>query len=65
MIEIKDKKDCCGCYACYNICPKQCITMKMDKEGFWYPNIDKNRCIDCNLCENVCPIINKPKNFLY
>ena len=61
MIEIKDKEDCCGCYACYNICPKQCITMKIDNEGFWYPNIDKNECINCNLCEKVCPIINPVK----
>lgn len=61
MVEIKIKKDCCGCYACYNICPKQCITMKMDNEGFMYPNIDKNKCINCNLCEKVCPIINPSK----
>lgn len=61
MIEIKDKEDCCGCYACYNICPKQCITMKIDDEGFWYPDIDKNKCINCNLCEKVCPIINPVK----
>lgn len=58
MIEIKNKKDCCGCYACYNICPKECITMESDNEGFWYPKIDKNKCINCNLCEKVCPIIN-------
>lgn len=61
MIEIKNKEDCCGCYACYNICPKQCITMKIDDEGFWYPDIDKNKCINCNLCEKVCPIINPVK----
>lgn len=61
MIEIKSKEDCCGCYACYNICPKQCITMKTDNEGFWYPKIDKNKCINCNLCEKVCPIINPVK----
>lgn len=65
MIEIKTKKDCCGCYACYNICPKECITMESDNEGFWYPNIDKNKCINCNLCEKVCPIINKPNSSLY
>lgn len=61
MIEIKDKKECCGCYACYNICPKQCIEMKSDGEGFWYPKINKTQCINCNLCEKVCPIINKIK----
>ena len=65
MIEIKTKEDCCGCYACYNICPKECITMESDSEGFWYPKIDKNKCIDCNLCEKVCPIINKFNSSLY
>lgn len=24
----KNEKECCGCGACYNICPKQAITMK-------------------------------------
>lgn len=62
MIEIKDKKDCCGCWACANICPKQCITMKEDNEGFRYPEVDKDICINCHLCEKVCPIINvKPE----
>lgn len=61
MIEIKTKKDCCGCYACYNICPKECITMESDNEGFWYPKIDKDKCINCNLCKKVCPIINPVK----
>jgi len=57
MIEIKDKTNCSGCYACYNICPKSCITMKSDTEGFWYPEVDKNKCVNCDLCENVCPIL--------
>ena len=61
MIEVKTKEDCCGCYACYNICPKECITMESDNEGFWYPKIDKDKCINCNLCEKVCPIINPVK----
>lgn len=65
MIEIKTKKDCCGCYACYNICPKECITMESDNEGFWYPKIDKDKCINCNLCKKICPIINKPNGSLY
>lgn len=58
MIEIKDKKDCCGCWACYNACPKQCITMEEDNEGFRYPQVNKDVCIDCHLCEKVCPILN-------
>lgn len=36
MIEIKDKKNCVGCTACAEICPKKCIQMKPDEEGFLY-----------------------------
>lgn len=62
MLEIKNKKDCCGCSACQQICPKACICMKRDNEGFLYPIIDKEKCISCNLCENVCPMIHKHKS---
>lgn len=58
MIEITDKAKCSGCYSCANICPKKCITMTLDQEGFWYPKIDKEKCIDCGLCEKRCPILN-------
>lgn len=58
MLEITDKGKCCGCTACANICPKQCISMVQDVEGFEYPLIDNEMCIDCNLCNEVCPIIN-------
>ena len=59
MIEIKEKTDCCGCHACYNICPKNAIEMIEDEKGFKYPKINKEKCIECNLCIKVCPIINK------
>lgn len=59
MIDIKDKKDCCGCSACVQKCPKQCISMKEDNEGFLYPTVYKENCIDCGLCEKVCPVINQ------
>lgn len=55
MIEIKEKQKCCGCWACENVCPKQCITMEMDDEGFRYPVVDKDKCVDCHLCEKACP----------
>lgn len=58
MIEINDNSKCCGCHACTNACPKSCITMKRDGEGFLYPSIDKYKCIECGLCEKVCPEIN-------
>lgn len=59
MIHIKDKKDCCGCNACSQRCPKQCITMQSDNEGFLYPVVDTSSCINCGLCEKVCPVINQ------
>lgn len=58
MIQIIDKVDCCGCTACVGICPKHCIRMTEDTEGFLYPQVDKAMCIDCGLCEKICPILN-------
>lgn len=59
MIEIKEKKNCCGCEACYNVCPVRCISMENDEEGFKYPCVDIAKCIGCNKCEKVCPCIHK------
>lgn len=59
MIEIKDKCQCSGCSACEQRCPRQCISLKEDQEGFMYPFVDIENCIDCGLCEKVCPIINQ------
>jgi len=59
MINIIKKQNCCGCYACYNICPQKCISMQSDNEGFWYPVVDIEECNDCGLCEKVCPVLNK------
>lgn len=61
MIEIKEKAFCCGCNACVQRCPKQCISMYEDEEGFLYPQVDKLTCVECGLCEKVCPVINQSK----
>ena len=58
MINITEKKNCSGCTACVSSCPKNCIKMKMDEEGFLYPEINSKECIDCGLCSAVCPIQN-------
>ena len=57
MENIIEKKKCSGCHACYSICPKKCITMYEDEEGFWYPQIDKTHCIDCGVCRGICPAL--------
>ena len=54
MISITNKVDCCGCSACAMKCPKHCITMQADSEGFLYPVVNEVECIDCGLCEKVC-----------
>lgn len=61
MIKISEKSNCCGCTACVSICPKDCISMKSDDEGFLYPEVDVKICIDCGLCEKVCPVLHPVK----
>lgn len=56
MITLKRREDCCGCGACEQACPKHCISLEADNEGYWYPHVDNNLCIDCGLCERVCPV---------
>ncbi|WFA08428.1 Coenzyme F420 hydrogenase/dehydrogenase, beta subunit C-terminal domain [Tissierella sp. Yu-01] len=51
------REECCGCSACFNICPTDAISMIPDEEGFLYPLIDQDTCIDCNKCVNSCPIL--------
>lgn len=58
MIELIDKQNCCGCSSCVQRCPKHCVSMQEDQEGFLYPHFNSETCIDCGLCEKVCPMIN-------
>lgn len=50
------EEECCGCTACFSICPVQAIDMNIDKKGFLYPRINREICIKCNKCISVCPI---------
>ena len=61
MIELNSKQNCTGCSACANICPRGCIRMTADEEGFLYPKVNEEMCMDCGLCENVCPMQHKPQ----
>ncbi|MBP3373789.1 MAG: Coenzyme F420 hydrogenase/dehydrogenase, beta subunit C-terminal domain [Bacteroidaceae bacterium] len=60
MIQIKDKKDCCGCTACMSICAHSAISMVSDDCGFVFPEVNSELCVNCTLCEQVCPIQNIP-----
>lgn len=59
MINIIDKKKCCGCGGCAQACPHHCINMVEDEEGFLYPKVDETLCVDCGLCNKVCPCLNE------
>ncbi len=55
-IMVVSKSDCCGCETCAQVCPKSCISIKEDMEGFCYPSVDSTQCIECGLCQQSCPV---------
>ena len=57
MAQLCNHDSCVGCGACANACPRDCIRMEPDAEGFAYPRVDIDRCVDCGLCENACPVL--------
>lgn len=59
MVLFNEKKACCGCAACMNICPTGAISMKADEEGFWYPSINSEQCTSCGLCKARCAFQNE------
>ena len=59
MPHLCDSKDCMGCSACSNTCPKNCISMKANNEGLIYPVVDAMLCISCGLCEKSCPVLHR------
>lgn len=48
-------EQCVGCGACSARCPKHCIQMREDNEGFLFPQINEKDCIQCGMCLRVCP----------
>lgn len=49
------KEECCGCTACFAVCPRGAISMEADEEGFEYPRLNEQKCIRCYMCLRVCP----------
>lgn len=63
MLNLLKKAFCTGCSSCKTACPRGCIQMNWDREGFWYPEIDGTHCIGCGRCEKACPVINAPPQY--
>ena len=57
-IALASNLDCTACAACVSVCPKGCICMVEDREGFLQPKIDTKQCILCHKCEKACPLLN-------
>ena len=57
-IVLASHAECIGCGACESSCPKNCIQMTEDREGFLQPSVNTKACIKCHKCEKVCPILN-------
>lgn len=53
---IKEEKNCTACGVCVNICPRHCISLKEDENGFLFPIKDESSCNNCGLCKIMCPI---------
>lgn len=51
-------QDCCGCRTCEQVCPKSCIKMVENKDGFIYPQVEESLCINCSICIKKCPVHN-------
>lgn len=60
MREICEIKDCTGCFACMNICPRDAISIGVDVLDKTIPQIEAAKCIDCGLCKKVCPVLTNP-----
>lgn len=47
-------RNCTSCQMCAAVCPKNAISIVLDKDGFYRPIVDDCLCVDCSLCTKVC-----------
>lgn len=55
MINVSEIKNCYGCGVCASSCPKDIITIRLNKDGFYEPQISEaDKCLKCGICLDVC-----------
>ena len=53
MLDFDLLKDCYGCGACVNVCPRGAVHMTQAADGSYIPEIDEARCIGCGRCAEL------------
>lgn len=53
----KIQKNCTGCSACLNACPKNAIEISYRNSFFYEPIVDYDKCVSCKKCISICPAL--------
>ena len=56
-MNISEFQKCSNCGACYNVCPRNAISVNSDGM-FFVPTVNRALCIDCSKCVDICPANN-------
>ena len=64
-VESVAKQSCTGCGLCAQLCPKKCIAMQQDEEGFFAPAVNTEMCISCGICLGACPVADASESLFY
>ncbi len=47
-------RECTSCQMCAAVCPRDAITIRLNKDGFYRPHVNEDECTNCGLCTKVC-----------
>lgn len=53
--EVVKKDMCIGCGICTNVCPHDCLHIKLNINKEYNPVFNKNKCTNCTICLQYCP----------